>query len=174
MAVSRESYTNADEGQFPEFIFFFWELKAKCKKPWPNGLTSRCKFAKSELAYGFGMGGQMNSQVGSQVVNFTYIQMTCDQLVSTSHENALYLLYIWTNHSIKCVARLELIQETNSVWWIWSQWGTWDTKKWPMATNGFDVSEEKRTLWESGCVKYVARLPTSVLWRRRASTGYRQ
>ena len=167
MAVSRESYTNADEGQFPEFIFF-WELKAKsmqvCKirtcvriwDGWPN------KFA-----------------IRPQVVNFTYIQFTCLRstcvdVTMTSHENALYLLYIWTNHSIKCVARLELIQETNSVWWIWSQWGTWDTKKWPMATNGFDVSEEKRTLWESGCVKYVARLPTSVLWRRRASTGYRQ
>ena len=36
-------------------------------KPWPNELASRCKFAKPKLAYGLAKGGQMDSQVGSQV-----------------------------------------------------------------------------------------------------------
>ena len=36
-------------------------------KPWPNGLASRRKFIKPELAYGLAMGGQTDSQVGSQV-----------------------------------------------------------------------------------------------------------
>ena len=35
-------------------------------KPWPNGLASRRKFAKPELAHGLAMGGQTDSQVGSQ------------------------------------------------------------------------------------------------------------
>ena len=32
-----------------------------------NGLASRSKFAKPELAYGLAKGGQTDSQVGSQV-----------------------------------------------------------------------------------------------------------
>ena len=35
-------------------------------KPCPNGLASRRKFAKPELAYGLAKGGQTDSQVGSQ------------------------------------------------------------------------------------------------------------
>ena len=34
---------------------------------WPNGLASRRKFAKPKLAHGLVMGGQTDSQVGSQV-----------------------------------------------------------------------------------------------------------
>ena len=53
-------------------------------KPWLNGRASRRKFGKPELACGLVMGGQTDSQVGSQkAVNFTHILMTCDQLVST-------------------------------------------------------------------------------------------
>ena len=58
-------------------------------KPWPNGLASRCKFAKPELADGLAMGGQTDSQVGWQVhahwkkvVNFAHIQLPRDQLAS--------------------------------------------------------------------------------------------
>ena len=36
-------------------------------KPWLNGLASRRKFAKPELAHGLAKGGQTDSQVGSQV-----------------------------------------------------------------------------------------------------------
>ena len=36
-------------------------------KPWPNGHASRGKFAKPKRAYGLAKGGQMDSQVGSQV-----------------------------------------------------------------------------------------------------------
>ena len=36
-------------------------------KPWSNGLASRRKFAKPELAYGLAKGGQTDSQVGSQI-----------------------------------------------------------------------------------------------------------
>ena len=35
--------------------------------PWPNRLAGRRKFAKPELAYGRAMGGQTDSQVGSQI-----------------------------------------------------------------------------------------------------------
>ena len=34
------------------------EVIAKNVKPWPNGLASRRKFAKPELAYGLAKGGQ--------------------------------------------------------------------------------------------------------------------
>ena len=44
------------------------QLFYKCIKPWPNGLASRRKFAKVELAYKLAKGGQTDSQVGSQVV----------------------------------------------------------------------------------------------------------
>ena len=42
-------------------------LKIGPLKPWPNGLASRHKFAKPELAYGLAKGGQTDSQVGLQV-----------------------------------------------------------------------------------------------------------
>ena len=35
-------------------------------KPWRNGLASRRKFAKPELAYGLAKDGQMDSQVGKK------------------------------------------------------------------------------------------------------------
>ena len=56
-------------------------------KSWPNRLTSRHTFAKAELVYGHAMGGQTDSQVGSQVyashkscefhVYAVYLQSTC-------------------------------------------------------------------------------------------------
>ena len=60
-------------------------------KPWPNGLASRRKFAKPELAYGLAKVGQTDSQVNSQVTksrkfhayHWLMCQITCDQLVST-------------------------------------------------------------------------------------------
>ena len=36
---------------------------------WPNGLTSRCKFATPELAYGLEMGGKTDSQVNASLQN---------------------------------------------------------------------------------------------------------
>ena len=39
-------------------------------KPWPNGLASRHKFAKPELAYGLAMGGQTDLQKGAQSRKF--------------------------------------------------------------------------------------------------------
>ena len=63
-------------------------------KPWLNGLASRCKLAKPELARGLAMGGQTvlfshvhdSARKFTQVakfVNFTHIQFTCDHLVTT-------------------------------------------------------------------------------------------
>ena len=34
-------------------------------KPWPNGLASRCKCAKPELAYGLAMDGQTGSKLNA-------------------------------------------------------------------------------------------------------------
>ena len=53
-------------------------------KPWPNGLASRRKFAKPELAHGLAMGRQTDLQVHLHVAkNRMHVQLTCDQLVST-------------------------------------------------------------------------------------------
>ena len=41
-------------------------------KPWPNKLTSRCKFAKPELAYGLVKGSQMVRK-SQKALNFTHI-----------------------------------------------------------------------------------------------------
>ena len=66
--------------------------------PWPRGLASQPKFAKPELACVLAMGGQTDSQVAKKVVNFTHIQMTCDQLVSTcvGWPNGKKLAPTWT------------------------------------------------------------------------------
>ena len=59
--------------------------------------ASQRKFAKPELAHGLAMGGQTDSQV----VTFTYIQMTCNELVSicvgwpNSEKRASTCVRIW-------------------------------------------------------------------------------
>ena len=58
-------------GHFSQFVFFHFTTAAlrflSLLKPWSNGLASRRKFPKPELAYGLVKGGQTDLQVGSQV-----------------------------------------------------------------------------------------------------------
>ena len=49
-------------------------------KPWLNGRASRRKFGKPELACGLAMGGQTDSQVGSQVVKSRKFHTYTDDL----------------------------------------------------------------------------------------------
>ena len=60
---------------------------------------NRCKFAKPERVYGLAEGGQTDrfasSHKSQKAVNFTHIQLTCNQLVSTCVE--------WPN-SEKCAS----------------------------------------------------------------------
>ena len=74
--VSRTKNETNGAGIFRSFLPWAEANIASLLKPWPNGLASRPKFAKPELAYGLAKGGQTTrkSACKSQKnVHFTHI-----------------------------------------------------------------------------------------------------